>query len=75
MTTGPEGGVARPVPYGELAELFGRLTGTLASGEPIDNIFYQGGGDYTGTITLVPEPTTASLLALGLVGIAAGRRR
>jgi hypothetical protein len=44
-------------------------------------VFYQGGyadtyTTYTGIIRLVPEPTTASLLALGLVGIAAvGRRR
>jgi hypothetical protein len=64
-----------PVPYGDLTAVFGRLTGTLASGDPIDNIFYQGGGSYTGTITLVPEPSTALLLAFGLVGLAAGRRR
>ena len=45
--------------------------GTLASGESIDNIFYRGGGSYTGTITLIPEPSSVLLLALGLVGIAA----
>jgi hypothetical protein len=28
----------------------------------------------TGIIRLVPEPSTATLLALGLVGIAAGRK-
>lgn len=56
-----------PVLCGELAALFGRLTGTLASGEPINNIFYQGGGSYTGTIQLVPEPSTALLLTLGLL--------
>jgi hypothetical protein len=63
------------VPYGELTELSGRLTGTLASGESIGNIFYQGGGAYTGTIRLVPEPSTALLFALGLVGLAVGGRR
>jgi hypothetical protein len=63
-----------PVPYGDLTALFGRLTGTLASGEPIDNIFYQGGGSYTGTITLIPEPSTALLFDLGLVGLGIGRR-
>jgi hypothetical protein len=45
------------VSYGDLAALSGRLTGTLASGDPIGNIFHQGGGSWTGTITLVPEPT------------------
>jgi hypothetical protein len=64
-----------PVLYGEIAALFGRLTGTLASDEPIDNIFYQGGGSYTGTIRLVPEPSTALLLTLGLVMLTAGRQR
>ena len=46
-------------------------------GGSLDNAFYQGGyaGTYTGTIRLVPEPSTASLLALGLIGIAAVRRR
>jgi hypothetical protein len=68
------------VPYGDLTELTGTLTGTLASGAPINNVFYQGGYDHgnwqaTGTIRLVPEPSTALLLALGLVGIAVGRRR
>jgi hypothetical protein len=41
-----------PVPYGDLTAQTGTLTGTLASGDPINNVFYQGGGDYTGTITL-----------------------
>ena len=66
---------SNPVPYGDLEELFGGLTGTLAPGDPIDNIFYQGGGSYTGTIALIPEPSTALLLGLGLAGLAAGRTR
>jgi cysteine-rich repeat protein len=42
-----------PVPYGDLDAQTGSLTGTLASLDPIDNVFYQGGGSYNGTITLV----------------------
>jgi hypothetical protein len=64
-----------PVPFGDVVELTGQLTGTLVLGEPINNTFYQGGSSYAGTIRLVPEPSTALLLAFGLVGIAAGRRR
>jgi hypothetical protein len=64
-----------PVPYGDISELFGRLTGTLASGESLDNIFYQGGGGYTGTIRLIPEPSTGLLLGLGLTGLALFHRR
>jgi len=44
------------VPYGDLAALTGTLTGTLASGEPLDRVFYRGGGDYTGSITLESPP-------------------
>ena len=49
-------------PYGDLTAQTGTLTGELASGDPIDNVFYQGGYDAgyicsfqpcTGTITLV----------------------
>ena len=64
-----------PIPYGNLTEQTGTLTGTLASGESIDNIFYQGGGSYTGTITLVPEPSTALLYACALTTLALLRRR
>jgi hypothetical protein len=70
-----------PVPYGDLAAVYGTLTGTLTSGDAIDNIFYQGGFDgggefvATGTIRLVPEPETALLLVLGLTGLAVGGRR
>jgi len=71
-----------PVPYGDLAAETGTLTGTLASGDPIDYYFYQGGGEgayYTGTITLVeaPEPSTVLLQGsalLILMGLAARRR-
>jgi hypothetical protein len=60
-----------PVPYGNLSATTGRLTGTLASGDPVDNDFYQGGYAYQcggfpedlcaadGTITLVSQPFTA----------------
>ncbi len=59
--------------YGELTSILGgstgyepdrRLTGTLASGEPIDNFFYIG---HDAKIILVPEPVTLLILALGAV--------
>jgi hypothetical protein len=45
-----------PVPYGDLAADSGTLTGTLASGDPIDSIFYRGslGFPVPGTIVLIP---------------------
>ncbi len=58
------------VPYGDLSTMAGTLTGTLASGDPVDNDFYQGGyvyqcGDFsgelcavTGTVSLVPGSPT-----------------
>jgi hypothetical protein len=56
-----------PVPYGDLTALTATLTGTLASGDPIDNVFYQGGGSYTGTITLT-LPINIGVPALSLEG-------
>ncbi|MFW9770536.1 MAG: hypothetical protein ACFFEM_17085, partial [Candidatus Thorarchaeota archaeon] len=58
-----------PVPYGDLAAQTGTLTGTLASGEPIENPFYQGGiycvGNMcTGTLTLAPPPIRVPALSL-----------
>ncbi|MHC4654055.1 MAG: PEP-CTERM sorting domain-containing protein [Planctomycetota bacterium] len=61
--------------YGELTSIFGaspgnepdrRLTGTLVSGEPIDNHFYIG---HDAKIILIPEPATIVLLALGIFGL------
>jgi hypothetical protein len=52
-----------PAPYGDLTAQTGVLTGTLSSGDPISNVFYQGGSvectcpdepPCTGTITLAP---------------------
>ena len=76
-----------PQPYGDLSAQSGTLTGTLASGDPVDNAFQQGGGIYTGTITLVagplPVPSLSSrgvltlavaFFAIGLMGIAVRRR-
>jgi len=60
-----------PVGYTELYSLLGgdwhsephrRLTGTLLSGEPIDNEFYI---SYNAQIVLTPEPATLLLLGLG----------
>jgi hypothetical protein len=72
-----------PVPYGDLTALNGTLTGTLASGDPVDNVFYQGGASWAGTITLVEAPPVASVvppwaplaLVAGLLGAAALRKR
>jgi hypothetical protein len=52
------------------AEPYRRLTGTLLSGELLDNDFRIGG---SAKIVLVPEPTTPLLLGLG--GFALMRRR
>jgi len=67
------------VGYGELTSILGglpedepwrHLTGTLASGEPIDNDFRI--AEYA-KIILIPEPATIALLSIG--GIAVIRRR
>jgi hypothetical protein len=64
-----------PVPYGNLIALNGVLTGMLANGGSLNNLFNQGGGSHTGTIRLVPEPSTAVLLGAGLLGVLALTRR
>ena len=63
-----------PVPYSDISALTGTLTGTLTSGDSLNNVFHQGGGGFDGTIRLVPEPTTALLLGFGLAGLAVRRR-
>ncbi len=66
--------------YGELTSIYGRnpgddpprrLTGTLASGEPIDNDFQIGNA---AKIVLVPEPATVALLGLGALSLIRRRR-
>jgi hypothetical protein len=59
-----------PVPYGALTAQTGTLTGTLASGDPIESVFNQGGGSFTGTIEL-PAPAPA-LSLLGKLGLGVG---
>ena len=64
-----------PASFGDLPSGHGELTGALASGEMLSTDYCQGGSLCTGTITLVPEPSTALLLAFGLLGLAAEGRR
>jgi hypothetical protein len=68
------------VPYGNLTANTGTLTGTLNSGDSLNNVFYQGcydGGTWqtTGTIRLVPEPSHAVLLGSALLGLLGLARR
>ena len=59
-------------PNGEIMDITGTITGTLADGTVLDLDF---GRASTATIRLVPEPSTALLLASGLAALAVGRRR
>ena len=66
--------------YGELTSVFGAspayepsrcLTGTLASGEPIDNYFYIG---HDAKIILIPDPAMVCLVGLGGLSILRNRK-
>jgi len=62
-----------PVPYGDLTAQTGTLTGKVASSvHPIDSAFSQGGGSYTGTITLVYAPSIPALPKWGYLALAGG---
>ena len=66
-----------PVGYGPLSTKTGILTGTLLSGDPINNYFCHSACNQifidnpTGLIALVPEPGSLVLLGFGLVALAA----
>jgi len=68
-----------PVPYGDLTAQTGTLTGTLASGDPINSLFDRtdSSGEGHGTITLAyaPEPTQTLLCTAALTTLALLRRR
>ncbi|HPD47959.1 MAG TPA: PEP-CTERM sorting domain-containing protein [Anaerohalosphaeraceae bacterium] len=48
--------------YGAITDSAGILTGTLANGDPVDNLFAIGGN---ASIVLIPEPATVLLLGAG----------
>jgi hypothetical protein len=58
------------VDFGPIAATYGTVTGTLKSGEPIDNRFFRIGG----TIALVPEPDAALLSIVAALSLAAVQR-
>ncbi len=69
-----------PFGYGELTSIYGgdpwgeplrHLTGTLQSGELIDNDFYIG---HDARIVLIPEPATLLLLGLGSLALLKKRK-
>jgi len=62
-----------PVPFGDLVPLSGTLAGVLASGQALPATTFTRAS--TATIRLVPEPSTALLLAGGLAGLALRRGR
>ena len=64
-----------PVPYGLLPANVGVLTGLLASGDSLDTFLGDAISPREGRIMLVPEPRTASLVALGLLLVSRFRRR
>jgi hypothetical protein len=74
-------------PFGAIEALVGSssLTGTLPTNAPDLSLFDNSVGGYISvtdflgftidSVTVVPEPSTGSLVALGLVGLAARGRR
>lgn len=62
-----------PVGFGDVSALTGQLTGTLGSGELIDNDFEHVLGAGTIRLMPIPEPGAGLLLAAGLIALA--RRR
>ena len=58
---------------GPISELSGVLSGYLYSGEAFSNEFTRSAGG-TLQLNVIPEPTTALLLGLGLVGLGLKQR-
>jgi hypothetical protein len=65
-----------PIGDGPIAATTGLLTGTLASGDPIESVFAHAGysAELTGTIVVVPEPGPGLLGAVALAAASAVAR-
>jgi len=59
-------------PYGEIPDASGRLTGTLANGDPLDTAFDINGD---ASVVLTPEPSALALLSLAVVALPGRLRR
>ncbi|NDB36185.1 MAG: PEP-CTERM sorting domain-containing protein [Flavobacteriia bacterium] len=59
-------------------EFYTQINGTFSSGGSVSQVYDNNNGaasNYTATFTTVPEPSSASLVALGAAGLLALRRR
>ena len=75
LTTGQGLSIYSPILEGEMYSA-GTITGTLASGETMDNTYrIYNTGDYAGTADIVIIPEPCSVVLLGLGGLVLRRKR